>query len=89
MRLRTFAVAVVASLMCFASPGAAQVPRTISYQGILTDINGQLIPDGNHVLIFGLYTSVTGGVPVYADTQTVEVKNAVFNAVIGSRAAMR
>ena len=36
-------VFILASVCAF-----SQVPRTISFQGVLTDAQGNLIPDGNH-----------------------------------------
>ena len=35
---------------------SAQIPQTISYQGVLIDINGKKIPDGEYAVTFKLYT---------------------------------
>jgi hypothetical protein len=34
-------------LECAAAPALAQVPQTLSYQGVLTDNAGALVADGN------------------------------------------
>ena len=46
----------------FAVPALfAQVPRTISFQGVLADAGGNLLPDGSHQLHLALYESAAGG----------------------------
>jgi hypothetical protein len=66
----------------------AQVPRTISYQGVLTDAAGNLVADGNHQLKMQLYTVSSGGASIYSETQTVPVVKGLFNAIIGSVTAL-
>ena len=39
----------------------AQIPRTLSYQGILTDSVGNPKPDGMYSMMFSLYTVASGG----------------------------
>jgi hypothetical protein len=60
-----------------------QIPQTISYQGVLTDANGKAVPDGDYSLTFKLY-DVTGGVELWSETQSVEVKKGIFNVILGS-----
>jgi hypothetical protein len=62
----------------------AQIPRTISFQGVLADVNGNAVPDGVHQLKLTLYEAPTGGAAVYCETQTLSVAKGVFNAVIGA-----
>lgn len=62
----------------------AQVPRTISFQGVLTDANGNFIPDGNHELKLKLYDNLSAVTELYVETQTVPVVKGIFNAIIGS-----
>lgn len=56
-----------------ASSAFAQSPRTISFQGVLADAGGNLIPDGNHQLRLTLYTGSAGGSGIYTELQTVPV----------------
>lgn len=62
----------------------AQVPRTISYQGVLADATGALVPDGNHQLTLRLYDQATAATPLFEEVQTVAVVRGLFNAILGS-----
>lgn len=68
-----------------AAAAVAQIPRTISYQGVLTDPSGNLVPDGSYTIGVRLYDAATGGSPVYFETHaSVAVVRGVFNLIIGS-----
>jgi len=62
----------------------AQVPNTISYQGVLKDANG--IPlTGSYNLLFKIYQSETGGTEIWQENQTgVDVQNGIFNVILGN-----
>jgi hypothetical protein len=64
----------------------AQVPRTISYQGVLLDNNKNPKPDGNYAFIFKLYDSKDVGtgnqMGNYQQTSSVKVENGVFSALL-------
>ncbi len=62
----------------------AQIPRTLSFQGVLTDEQGNLVPDGNHQLLLKLFDNAANGNLLFTETQTVPVVNGMFNAIIGS-----
>jgi hypothetical protein len=62
---------------------AAQVPETISYQGILTDNEGDLISDGNYDLHFNLYDSFSEGNKLWSESQTILINKGVFNTILG------
>jgi hypothetical protein len=66
----------------------AQVPRTISFQGVLADASGTLLPDGNYTLKLSLYENAVAGGSLWSETQTVPVVRGVFNAILGSVAPM-
>ncbi|MBN2355077.1 hypothetical protein JXO59_03130, partial [candidate division KSB1 bacterium] len=61
----------------------AQAPKTISYQGILTDASGVAISDSTCQMTFRLYAGEQGGVTLWSETQTVAVNNGLFSAVLG------
>jgi len=71
-------------VLCVAPWGLSQVPKTISYQGVLTDASGTVVPDGNYNLTFRLYDVATGGTALWAEGQLVAVRNGVFNVILGS-----
>jgi len=62
----------------------SQVPKTLSYQGVLTDAGGNQV-DGKVMLKFRLYDAPNGaGKMLWKESQEVEVTNGIFNAVLGS-----
>jgi hypothetical protein len=61
---------------------SAQTSPTISYQGLLQN-NGVAV-NGTDTLTIRLYTSETGGSPIYSESQTVGVVNGIFNLAIGA-----
>jgi hypothetical protein len=82
--LKQYSLPVLIACTIAAVAVQAQVPRTISYQGILADNLGNYVPDGNHSLKLSLYDQASGGSQVYSETQNVPVVRGVFNAIIGS-----
>ena len=62
----------------------AQVPRTLNYQGYLTNPSGAAINNSALSLTFKLYPGASGGTALYSETQSVIVSNGIFNALIGS-----
>lgn len=67
----------------------AQVPGTLSYQGILVDNVGAPVADGTHFVKFDFYNALTGGVAVYSSTGTgsgnsVTTYKGMFTFIIGS-----
>lgn len=61
-----------------------QVPRTISYQGILTNASGTLVPDGNYNLTFKLYDAASAGTTLWIESQTAAVSKGIFNVELGN-----
>lgn len=61
----------------------AQVPRSLSYQGVLADASGNFVPDGTHSLEINLYEAATGGTAIHTETVSVPVVRGLFNAIIG------
>ncbi len=62
----------------------AQIPRTLSYQAVLSDVNGIPKPDGTYDITFRFYDVASGGVPLWTETQTLQITNGLFNAVLGT-----
>ncbi|MER3524122.1 MAG: hypothetical protein C4326_08665 [Ignavibacteria bacterium] len=63
--------------------GNAQIPRTISYQGALTDSAGNPLPDGIYTFTFRLYADSTGGSPLWIGARNVQVKRGLFSTQLG------
>jgi len=62
----------------------ASIPRTLSFQGILTDNNGVVLPDGNYSVTFRIYDLALGGSHLWEETQSVAVVSGRFNVILGT-----
>jgi len=73
---------------------AANVPQIINYQGTLTDKNGAPVPNGNYKIAFKIYSTPTGGAPLWSEkrgdtnavppTLPVSATNGLFNVMLGA-----
>ena len=61
----------------------AQVPQTMSYQGVLMKAKGTLVQNGQYTLTFKLYDAAEGGKVLWSETQTIRVEDGLFNAALG------
>lgn len=88
MNISRFAALLPGVLISIAT-SSSQVPRTVSYQGILADTQGALLPDGVHSITIRLYPSLSGGSPIYTETHgAIPVVRGLFNLIIGSSTPM-
>ena len=71
-------------LILAASLSLAQVPKTISYQGVLTDASGTVVPDGSYSLTFKIYDVATGSTALWTEVQSVAISKGIFNVILGS-----
>ncbi len=77
---------VIVALLIFASGLTmyAQVPQTMSYQGLLTTPIGTPLPDGAYNFQFDLYDSLTGGSSQWTESQTGDtVRRGTFSVILG------
>ena len=63
----------------------AQIPRTLSYQGVLTDSLGNPQPDGTYTFTFRLYESISGGSAIWSEQKTLQVSRGLFHTVLGDQ----
>jgi len=82
--MKKIAVMIFVSVILLASAAHAQIPKSINYQGVLTDGTEVVVPDGSYQLDLRLYTVASGGSPVWSCTETVTVSKGIFNAVLGN-----
>ena len=61
----------------------AQIPRMLSYQGILSDTVGTPKPNGTYAITFRLYTQAGGGSPIWSETKTLQVRRGLFSTILG------
>lgn len=62
----------------------AQVPRTMSYQGVLKDGSGVIVPDDDYTFEFRIYTTSTGGLTPWTETQIIHLTGGLLNATLGA-----
>ena len=77
------ALALLAVWILTPSASHSQVPKTISYQGSLTDASGNPVT-GSLSITFRLYNTATGGTALWIEPRTVAVTNGAFNVVLGN-----
>jgi hypothetical protein len=88
MLMKIVTLLLLAAFVSIADIVVAQTPRQISYQGVLADGSGTLVPNGSHSLKLKLYTESTGGTAIFTETQPVAVVGGMFNVIIGSVTAI-
>ena len=72
------------SILAFSSVGLhAQVPETISHQGLIDDPDGNPL-EGNVVLTFKIYDVDVDGTALWEEMQGVELENGFFSVDLGS-----
>ena len=80
----TMTLAAVALSLCLVSPGHAQVPRLMNYQGRLLDTGG--VPLSTNVTIHvGIYSNANGGAAGYTENiGVVPVQNGLYAFQFGN-----
>lgn len=78
---RLFVVILIAALL--APVAYAEIPRLLSYQGVLCDTAGNPKPDGAYSLTFRLYSAPTGGTALWTETKTLSVERGLFSTILG------
>ncbi len=64
------------------------IPQTLSYQGILTDGNGNPVPDGNYNVTFSFYNVATGGTALFTRGPiSVSTSKGLFATILGTGSA--
>ncbi len=75
---------IVSVLLALAQVSLSQIPRLISYQGVLTDANAKPVADTSLTVTFSLYDVEASGQPLWSETQTVALDQGVFNVQLGA-----
>jgi hypothetical protein len=83
--MKSFLPLLIIGLLIICLTANAQIPKKISYQGMLTTPNGTPVQDGSYSFQFKLYPTTSGGTPLWIETQVgVHVGRGVFNVFLGS-----
>ena len=59
------------------------VPKHLSYQGLLTKANGKGVQDGTYQIIFRLYPEIDGETPFWEETQDVDIDDGIISVTLG------
>ena len=78
-----FFFTVVTLFVVLSIEGNAQIPRTLSYQGVLTDSSGNPKPDNTYNLTFRLYENELTGSILWTEVKSLEVKRGLFSTILG------
>jgi hypothetical protein len=71
--------------MLMATVSMAVLPKTMSYQGSLTDSTGAAIPDASYKMRFTIFNAPTLGTQFWQETQnSVQVTGGLFSVELGS-----
>lgn len=60
------------------------VPRTISYQGMITNSDGSPVLNGTYRITMSLYADPAGRTTIWQDTYDASITNGIFNIYLGS-----
>ena len=72
-------------LLAVAGAAVAQTPKTISYQGRLTDAAGDPVVDGVYAVTFRIYDAAVGGTLLWSEAGLpVTTQKGLFTATLGS-----
>jgi hypothetical protein len=85
LRINRFVFLMIAGISIILN---AQIPRTISYQGVLTDAKGNPRPDGSYNVTFALYADSTGGTKLWQETKSLAVTKGMFSNYLGDVTAL-
>jgi len=72
-------------LLCLVSGLLGETPQTLSYQGVLTNSNGEAVKDSIYTLSFSLYDTPKAGSPLWTEAHLVALTDGYFNVILGSK----
>ena len=86
--MRKSTLLTITLLMLFSTVLFGQIPKTLSYQGLLSNGDGSALNDGDYSIKFSLYAQESGGTALWEELQTVSVSNGIFSAVLGNSTSL-
>jgi hypothetical protein len=70
-------ISILSSIIIFSQ----SLPHTISYQGVLKDAAGVIVPNGDYTLKFTIYEN---DVTIWTETKSITVTDGIVNTLLGS-----
>jgi hypothetical protein len=83
--IRISYVCAILLLTVVAESSFGQIPRTLSYQGMLTDTTGVPKLDGTYTFTFRLYQIATGGNALWTEQKTLSLQHGLFSTNLGDQ----
>lgn len=83
--MRSFLLAALLAALT-AVTAAAQIPRTVSFQGRARDAAGAF-PDDERSMTIRVFTAATGGSAIFSETHSVRFQRGAFTIIIGGNTA--
>lgn len=83
MMKRLFLLGVVL-LLTISQAVYGQIPKKITYQGVLKLASDVIAPDGDYNITFKIYNTTTGGDSLWSETQNVSVEGGILDVILGS-----
>jgi hypothetical protein len=80
-----WSVYILAGLLALTLQLYAQIPRTISYQGVLCDATGKPKSDATYTLTFRFYDAASGGTVLWSEQKNLETKRGLFSTQLGDQ----
>src|SRR5687768_9352689 len=81
--IKLYRLCIVIAAISVVSLVRAQIPRQISYQGMILGAGGQPIADGNHTIELRLYDAPVNTSPLHNETQNIVTQGGIFNVILG------
>lgn len=86
---RRIVIFVIGALCTIGStPTYADVPDSISYQGVLNTSAGLPVADGNYTVTISIYDAAVAGTTQWTETKTVSTVEGLFTTFLGSVIAL-
>jgi hypothetical protein len=76
---------LITTVQVYGQVNGDQIPRLLSFQGVLVQPDGTVYPDGRYAISAKLFPAALGGSAVYSDVVSTTVVGGVFNLIIGEQ----
>jgi hypothetical protein len=81
-RISIFTIVLMVAALVIASTVSGGIPRTMNYQGRLTDAGGDPV-SGTYYMTFEIYDAESDGTQLWAESKIVEVTGGIFTVTLG------
>ena len=83
MKLKLIGILLLV-LFLFSNTQAQNISETISYQGVMKDGGGSIVPNGDYDFTFKIYNTPAGGSELWMEQKIISTIDGLFNTLLGS-----